>query len=396
MRVIGLMSGTSADGIDVALVRLRGQGFGRTMRLEGFATFPYPRRVRAMVLRLANPVPGARFTVGEISQLNFLLGELFAAAVAKACRRFGVSLRRIDLIGSHGQTIFHQGARARCANFRVRSTLQIAEPSVIAERTGITTVADFRPRDLAAGGEGAPLVPYVDYLLYRHARMGRVVLNIGGIANVTVIPARAEAEELFAFDTGPGNMVMDALAEHSTRGRMHFDRNGRMAAQGKILPPLLRWALAHPFFRRRPPRSAGREQFGQAFAEAFRRRASRARPADIQRTACELTVRGIADSYRRYIAPRAGVSEWIVSGGGAHNRFLMSRLREEIPGMKWTSSGRYGIPADAKEAFAFAVLAYETFHGRPANLPGATGARRPVILGKIVPTGRGSTRLLRR
>lgn len=387
MRVIGLMSGTSADGIDVAVVQIRGHGFRRTMRLEAFRTFPYPPAVRRFVLRLANPAPETRVTVGEISQLNFLLGELFAEAVLEACRKLRISLRSVDLIGSHGQTIFHQGSPARFCGFPVRSTLQIAEPSIIAQRTGITTVADFRPRDMAAGGQGAPLVPFVDYLLYRHARLGRVVLNIGGIANLTVIPARAKPEDVFAFDTGPGNMVMDALAESFSRGRLHFDCEGRMAARGKLLPEVLRWALAHPFFRERPPRSAGREQFGRAFAKAFRRRAGRARPEDTMRTAAEFTVASIADAFRRFIRPRVRIDEWIASGGGAHNRFLMSRLAQELKGVRITPSARYGIPEDAKEAFAFAVLAYETHHGRPGNLPGATGASRPLILGKILPTG---------
>jgi anhydro-N-acetylmuramic acid kinase len=404
MRVLGLMSGTSADGIDVALVRIAGAPPRLRARLENFLTVPYPARVRQAILRLAN---GAPTTAGELSQLNFLVGELFARAALRACRRFGVSPRRIDLIGSHGQTLFHQGRpgpvrRGRLSEDRSRpapilgcgkvaSTLQIAEPAVIAARTGIPTVGDFRPADMAAGGEGAPLVPFVDYLLCRHARLGRVALNLGGVANVTVIPRAARPAEVFAFDTGPGNMVMDALVARLTRGRAHYDRNARWARRGRPLRTLLDELLADQYFLRPPPKTAGREQFGERYAAALAARArsrykapGRARPEDAIATATALTALSILDAFHRWILPRAQIDQVIVSGGGAHNPLILAQLAAGLRGVEILPSRDLGVPEDAKEAFAFAVLAYETWHGRPANLPGATGARRAAILGKII------------
>ncbi len=393
MRVVGLMSGTSADGIDVALVRISGRGANLKARLEKFCTLPYPVEVRRAILRVANANRARAVSVAEVSQLNFLLGELFAAAVARAASRFRIPLSSIDLIGSHGQTVFHQPRPEVFAGRRVVSTLQLGEPQIIAERTGIPVVANFRPRDMAAGGQGAPLVPFVDYLLYWHRRRGRAALNVGGIANVTVIPAGARPEDVIAFDTGPGNMVIDAVVEQVTlrlrsgqaRGRLRFDRNGAMARRGQALEPLLERLLRHPYFRRRPPKSTGREEFGRAYAQQFLRRAGRASAADKVRTATELTVRSLADAFRRFILPRTRVEEVIVGGGGARNSFLMARLREELPGLRFIAAGKLGVDEKAKEAFAFAVLAYHTWHGWPATLPSATGARHTVPLGTVVP-----------
>ncbi|HJY86954.1 MAG TPA: anhydro-N-acetylmuramic acid kinase [Candidatus Acidoferrales bacterium] len=383
MRVLGLMSGTSADGIDVALAEVAGAPPNLAARLEGFLTLPFPPAVRAAVLRVANGQPT---TTEEISQLNFVLGRLFARAALQACRRFRVSLRRIDLIGSHGQTIFHQGKPSRSFGARpVASTLQIGEPAVIAAETGITTVANFRPADMAAGGQGAPLVPFVDYLLSRDVSRGRVALNIGGIANVTVIPRSAQPEQVFAFDTGPGNMVVDALVRHFTRGRKNYDRGAEMARAGRLLPGLLDQSLADPYFRRPPPKSAGREQYGESYARRFLvwGRKHGARPADLVRTATMLTALSIADAFHRWILPRAQIQQMFVSGGGAHNPLIMAQIEAALCGVKILSSAHLGVPEDAKEAFAFAILAYETFHGRTANLPGATGARCPAILGQV-------------
>ncbi|MGH9778688.1 MAG: anhydro-N-acetylmuramic acid kinase, partial [Candidatus Acidiferrales bacterium] len=321
----------------------------------------------------------------EISQLNFLLGELFAEAVVRAAQRFRIPLKSIDLIGSHGQTVFHKPTPGRFAGRRVVSTLQLGEPQVIAERTGIPVVANFRPRDMAAGGQGAPLVPFVDYLLYRHPRMGRVALNLGGIANVTVIPAGARPEQVTAFDTGPGNMVIDAVVDNLTRGRERMDLDGAWARRGRPLAPLLKKLLRHPYFKRRPPKSTGREEFGRQFVLALLWDAHRRAPANIVRTATELTVRSVADAFRRFILPRARINDVIVCGGGARNRFLLARLREELPELQWLPAGKFGVNEKAKEAFAFAVLAYHTMHGWPATLPSATGAARPVPLGVIVP-----------
>jgi anhydro-N-acetylmuramic acid kinase len=379
---LGIMSGTSADGIDVALVRVSRRGAS----LENFAAFPFPPRVRKAILKLGE---GRPVTTGEISQLNFLLGELFADAALAACKKFRVAPARIDVIGSHGQTVFHQGTPAAFHGQRIASTLQIGDPSVIAGRTGITTVGDFRPADMAAGGQGAPLVPFVDFLLYRHARIGRVALNIGGIANVTVIPAGATIEDVFAFDTGPGNMVIDALVRHFTRGRKGFDRNAEMAAKGRLLPGLLQTLLRDTYFSRLPPKTTGREQYGEEYLRALlsHREARCAKPEDVVRTATVLTALSILDAFHRFIGTRAKIGELIVAGGGAHNPLLMAQIESGLDGVRVLEAGELGVPGDAKEAFAFAVLASETLRKRPANVPGATGAKKAVVLGKVCYAG---------
>lgn len=381
MLVLGLMSGTSADGIDVALVRISGSPAPRA-HLENFAAFPYPPAVREAVLRLAN---GDAATTREISQLNFRLGELFADAALRACRKFHVSPRRISLIGSHGQTLYHQGAPSPFLGARVSSTLQLAEPAIIAERTGITTIADFRPADIAAGGQGAPLVPFVDYLLYRDSRRGRVALNIGGIANLTVLPAAAQPKNVFAFDTGPGNMVIDALAAHFTRGRLRYDRDAQLARRGHLLPELLNELLAHPFFRMPPPKTAGREEFGAPYVARLIATAKRRdiRPADLIHTVTAFTSVSIARAFRSFVFPRARVNDLTISGGGARNPLLAAYLVALLPSLKIVSADEFGVPGDAKEAFAFAVLAYEAFDQRANNLPSATGARHPAVMGNI-------------
>lgn len=322
---------------------------------------------------------------GEISQLNFLLGELFAAAALSACKKFRVARAQIDVIGSHGQTVFHQGMSSTFNGYRVASTLQIGDPSVIATRTGITTVGDFRPADIAAGGQGAPLVPFVDFLLYRNPRIGRAALNIGGIANVTVIPAGARLKDVFAFDTGPGNMVIDALVRHFTNGRKNFDRNAELAAKGKLLPELLQALLRDKYFPRNPPKTAGREQYGESYLRGLfsHSEARQANPEDVVRTATILTALSILDAFHRFISPKAKIGELIVSGGGAHNPLLMAQLESGLNGIRVRGAGELGVRGDAKEAFAFAVLAVETLRRRPANVPGATGAKRAVVLGKV-------------
>jgi anhydro-N-acetylmuramic acid kinase len=383
MLVIGMMSGTSADGIDLALARISGAPPKLSAKLEGHHHAAFPTAVRKAILRLAN---GSPTTAAEISQLNFLLGEEFARAAISACKSWRVPLRRISLIGSHGQTIFHQGAPSPFLNHsRLSSTLQIGEPCVIAERTGITTIADFRPADMAAGGQGAPLVPFVDYLLYRHATRARVALNIGGIANVTVIPAHAKPKDVFAFDTGPGNMIVDALVEHFTRGRSHYDKDSQMALRGRLLPKLLTELMDDPYLQKRPPKTAGREQFGQSCAQKIISWAKKrlAKPEDVVRTATIFTSLSIANAVQQFILPRTLVDEVIVSGGGARNSLMMVYLAA-ILGLPVIFSGELGVKPEAKEALAFAVLAYESYHGRANNLPSATGANHPAVLGKLV------------
>jgi anhydro-N-acetylmuramic acid kinase len=372
--VAGLISGTSVDGIDVALVDLRGAGFRTRVRPLAHYGFPYPPGVRQAILGVSNtPTHTA-----QVARLNVLVGELFAAAVLRACRRAKLPRKNLALIGSHGQTIYHQGDPERLLGHRVACTLQIGESAVIAARTGVPVVADFRPADLAAGGQGAPLVPYLDYLVYRHPQLSRVALNIGGIGNLTSIPAGAGPEEVVAFDTGPGNMILDALASHFSKGRERYDANGCLASRGRINQPLLRELLADPYFRRRPPKSAGREQYGSEFVARLLSRGLA--PADLMATATAFTAASIAAGIRRFAV---WPDELIVSGGGLHNAQLLGQLAAFLPGVRLRTSNEFGIDSDAKEAIAFAVFAYETWRRRPSNLPAATGARRPVILGKV-------------
>ncbi len=384
MRVAGIMSGTSLDGIDVAVVDITGAGWATRVATVAQRTVPYPARVREAILGISN----AEVHVGTLARLHVLLGELYARAVGEACRRSGVALSSIELIGSHGQTIFHDGAGCRFFGRKIAATLQIGEAAVIAERTGIPVVADFRPRDLAAGGRGAPLVPYVDYLLFRHRRRGRVALNIGGIANVTAIPPKGAPDEVVAFDTGPGNMVIDALARLYSKGSLRFDAGGRIAARGRLSPPLLDLLLRDRYFRQPPPKTAGREQYGREFVE--RLLATRLPLEDLLATATAFTAAAVACGIERFIRPRMRVDELIVSGGGVHNPRILAYLAAFLPGVRILTSADFGIDPDAKEAIAFAILAYETWHRRPANLPSATGARRPVVLGKITPQAASS------
>jgi anhydro-N-acetylmuramic acid kinase len=376
MRVAGIMSGTSLDGIDVAIVDVGGRERIKTIAFE---TVPYPARVREALLGVSN----ANTHTSTIARLDFLLGELYARAVASTCRRSRVPLESIDLIGCHGQTIFHDSSPARFLRYEVPSTLQIGEPAVIAERTGIPVVSDFRPRDVAAGGKGAPLVPYVDYALFRHRRTNRVVLNIGGIANITAIRAGARPGEVIAFDTGPGNMVLDALVARHTNGRQAYDRGGSIASGGKVRRDLLQELVRDRYYRVKPPKSAGREQYGPEFVE--RLLATGLPAADLIATATALTALTVALGIDRFVRPTMAVDELIVSGGGAHNVRMMAELAALLPDTAVCRSSDYGIDVDAKEAIAFALLASESWRRRPANLPSATGAKRAVILGKITP-----------
>jgi anhydro-N-acetylmuramic acid kinase len=370
MHVAGLISGTSADGIDVALVEIAGKSWRAQLQVRKFATVPYPRRVRQAILDASN---AAAISVAEISHLNFLLGELFASALLKVC-----GANKPDLIGSHGQTIYHQG---RPAGSRKASTLQIGEPAVIAARTGVTTVGDFRVADMAAGGQGAPLVPFLDYTICRHARRSRVALNIGGIANVTVIPAGAGPEGVIAFDTGPGNMVLDGLVEHFTSGRRKYDRGGRWAERGEVNDALLEELLRDPYYKCPPPKTAGREQYGGDFVGMLLR--SGLCDEDLLATATVLTAITIAQAIHDFGGGRP--DDVLVSGGGVHNGFLMEHLKGAVRGNILRAED-FGIPGDAKEAVLFALLAYETFHQRPSNIPAATGARS-AVLGKVCYAG---------
>ena len=381
LRVVGLMSGTSADGVDAAVVDID-ESRRHSVRLLAYDVLPYSPAIRRQILKLFRPETAR---LDDICRYNFVLGELFADAVMKLCKDSGISLRSIDLIGSHGQTIYHSPGPKKCAGKKIRSTLQIGEPSVIAQRTGITTVADFRPRDMACGGEGAPLVPYADYVLFNDRKLARAVQNIGGIANVTYLPPCCTPRDVVALDTGPGNMVVDRMVRLATGARRRYDKDGRMAAKGNVNERLLGQLLRHPFFRRRPPKSTGREEFGCEYADRIyeKARGNSIADADIVATATAFTAAGIARAYKDFLP--AMPDEVILCGGGAHNTALVHMLKQELGGVKIRRTDDFGISVDAKEAVSFAILAYATIKDLPNNVPTATGAERPVVLGKIVP-----------
>ena len=380
--VIGLMSGSSADGVDAALLLVKGSGESLSWRLLRHETLQYSPKVRDLVLRCAEPGSG---DAASICRLNVLLGELFARAAGHVATAAGIDLQAVDLIGSHGQTVQHLPQPVTITGVTVRGSLQVGEPAVIAERTGVTTVANFRARDIAAGGQGAPLVSFVDYLLFRHRSRGRIVLNIGGVANLTAIPASAGPERIAGFDTGPGNLVIDGLVSRMTGGREAFDHDGRYARRGKVRPEILTRLMAHPFLQLLPPKSCGREEFGRPFLEEMLKESSSLPKDDLIATATAFTAESIAAACRRFVMPQNVYEEAIVSGGGARNGFLMELLRAAIPELSIKESDAYGLPVAAKEAVAFGILANETILGVPNNLPSATGAVRPVVLGTIVP-----------
>jgi anhydro-N-acetylmuramic acid kinase len=380
MIVAGVMSGTSADGIDVALVRITGKDERIKFQLLRHSHSAYPAAIRESLLSLMN-AQSAR--VADISRMNFLLGEMYADAVKTAMRSAGV--KKLALVGCHGQTIYHQGEREKFLGRQISCTWQLGEGAVIAARLGVDVVSDFRPADMATGGKGAPLVPFLDYAVYRDKKRGGILQNLGGIGNLTAIPAGASLADLMAFDTGPANMVIDACVEKLYGQR--FDRDGRIAATGKVLEGPLAKALRHPFFKQRPPKTAGREEFGREFAREFIRSCGKARKEDVVATATALTARSIGFALRRFVVTpgRGQYKDYVIAGGGAKNRTLVKMLGEQITplGLQSVASEQFGVPAQAKEAIAFAVLAYQTWHRRPSNVPSATGAKKPAILGKI-------------
>jgi anhydro-N-acetylmuramic acid kinase len=382
MIVAGVMSGTSVDGINVAIVRVSASSASRArthgLHLLAHAEYPYPKPVRRAVLAAMN---SSNASVADLARLNFLLAELYADALLATQRRFHL---KIELVGCHGQTLYHQGEAARFLGRKLAVTWQTGEGAVVAARVGVPVVSDFRPADMAVGGKGAPLVPFLDFLLYRDTRVGRIVQNIGGIANFTAIPAGASPSQVLAFDTGPGNMVIDAVTQQLF-GKP-YDRDGRIAGSGVILDHVIRNILGGPFFRRKPPRTAGREEFGREFTQAFVRRCGHADKRDVVATATALTAKSIADALRRFVLRRTSTyRDFIVSGGGANNPTLMAMLANELRllGLQIRSSDEFGLPSGAKEAAAFALLAFQTWHRKPSNLPSATGAKRAAILGKI-------------
>jgi anhydro-N-acetylmuramic acid kinase len=386
MTVAGIMSGTSADGIDVAVVRIAPGKLRPKLTLVAHRGFPYPAALRRAVLAAMN---ASSTSTAELARLNWRLGIAYAEAVQATLKLHPVEL---DLIGCHGQTLYHQARATSYAGRGFACTWQAGEAQVIAAALGVPVVSNFRHADMLAGGQGAPLVSLLDYVLFAHPTRGRVLQNIGGIANLTAIPAAATPDRVIAFDTGPGNMVMDALALELYGKR--YDRNGAIAAGGKILAPVLTAALRNRYFQLKPPRTAGREEFGREYAAKFLaacRRASK-NPEDAMATATALTAETIARSYRRFVHKKMRSSQsatsamdYIVSGGGARNHTLMAMLAARLKplGCELASSEEFGLPAEAKEAAAFALMAWQTWHRKPGNVPAATGAARPAILGQV-------------
>lgn len=385
MIVAGVMSGTSADGIDVALVRITPPAAKPKITLLAHHATPYTPALRKAVLAAMN---APHTSTAELARLNWRLGIAYAEAIRSALKKHPVKL---DLVGCHGQTIYHQAKPAAYAGRRIACTWQIGESALIASEIGVPVVSNFRPADMAAGGQGAPLVPLLDFVLFAHPKRARILQNIGGIGNLTAIPAGAPADELIAFDTGPGNMVMDALTSQLFGKK--YDRDGSIAAHGRVLSSVLNPILREPYFKKAPPKSAGREQFGAAFAASFLRACKKAggNSEDAIATATALTAESIALACDRFVQPllhnpqRNSPADFIVSGGGSRNKTLMTMLHEllEPRGLRVMSSDAAGIPSQAKEAVAFALLAWQTWHRRAGNVPAATGASRPAILGEI-------------
>lgn len=379
--IIGLMSGTSVDSVDAVLVRVRGSGPGTTFRQLAFRRHSYPKGYREFVL--CNSLPGSG-RIEDISTLNVLSAQFFADAVHALLKLAGIPVSKVDLIGSHGQTVHHLPNTQKRFGRSVRSTLQLGDPAVIAKLTGIVTVGNFRTGDMALGGQGAPLVPYFDLLAFGSKRHNRAVLNIGGISNITLLTKNCGAEDVLAFDTGPGNMIIDALMKRWYDAP--YDRNGKTAASGTILPLLLAEMLRHPYFGRPLPKSTGREEFGDTFVKNILHRSHGARKNDVIATVAELTALSIFDQFNRFARKHLlgePLHELIVSGGGSKNRFLMEELSRFFAPARILYSDDLGIPSDAKEALCFALLANDCISGHPANVPSVTGAASSTVLGSI-------------
>jgi len=377
--IVGLMSGTSADGVDVAVVKVYNSGTKTKVETLGWKTFAFDEGLKKMILRNSQPETSK---VDEICRLNFLLAQIYVDSIFKTLDELGIKPSEVDLIGSHGQTIQHLPNEVEIFGYKVKATLQIGDPGVIAKLSGIPTVGNFRVGDVALGGEGAPLVPYFDYLVFRSNKLNRLVLNIGGIANFTILKKNCDVEDVFAFDTGPGNMVVDSLMKLFFD--REFDENGEIAQKGKVSDDLLQKMAQHPFINKKPPKSTGREEFGSNFVNQILKWSEELSlsPEDIIATATEFTVYAIYKNYENFVKPNVEVDEIIVSGGGARNKFMMWALERyfNVP-VKFTDE--FGISSDAKEAICFAVLANETISGNPSNIKSVTGARERTVLGGI-------------
>lgn len=376
--VVGLMSGTSVDGIDAALVKITGSGPGTRIKLVDFITSGFPQGFKDYVLK--NSQTGSS-DVADICKLNFLIAQLYAEAINQLCAHSKVPIEKIDLIGSHGQTIHHLPQPEALFGKQVRSTLQIGDPSVLAKLTGVITVGDFRVGDVALGGQGAPLVPYFDFLLFRSSKFSRALLNIGGISNITLLPKSCSVNDVRAFDTGPGNMLIDQFMK--ILYNKEYDEDGHVAKSGKVNEQLLSYLMSDEFVNALPPKSTGRERYGKYYVSNILSKFKNIANEDIVATATEFTAKSIFVNYDKYLKPISKIDELFVSGGGAHNQWLLNRLEELFKGVNVRTAEEIGISSDAKEAVCFAVLANETISGNPSNIPLVTGASRSTILGKI-------------
>ncbi len=382
--VVGMMSGTSVDGVDAALVEISGTDSEPKVKLLAFENKPYPPQVREKIFSLFTP---ANATVDKVGYMNFLLGEIYAKSALSVIEKAGMKPEEIDVIGSHGQTIWHAPIPESPDGIPVAYTVQIGEGSVIAERTGILTVSDFRVADMAAGGQGAPLVPFSEYLLYRREKETILLQNIGGIGNMTVMPAGAKPRDVFAFDTGPGNMIIDAVISAVTGGKKTYDAGGETAAKGKVCNALLDILKEEPYYRQPLPKTTGREHFGVQYTEKILGwwKENPIPVEDLLATVTDLTAYSIADAYERYVLPKYRASEIIVGGGGSYNATLLRFMKERFAphGVAVRTQEDLGLSSDAKEAVAFALMADCCMRGRANTLPSVTGAEHPAVMGKI-------------
>jgi anhydro-N-acetylmuramic acid kinase len=375
--VVGLMSGTSADGIDAALAEISGSGKNSHLRLIKFITVPYPKGYKEVLLKNSDELTAK---LDEIARLDMLIAEFFADAVKKLSRKAAIPMSKIDLIGSHGQTIHHLPNPVHLFDKKIRSTMQIGNSSAIAKLTGIVTVGDFRMGDVAVGGTGAPLVPYFDFIMFRSKKINRALLNIGGIANITILPKNCNINQVTAFDTGPGNMIVDGLMQKLCK--KPFDKNGKIASSGKLIPLLLQQLITHPYLWMPPPKSTGRELFGKNLIDAILNKHKSAPKQDIIATVTEFTALSVYLNYLKFVQPKTKIDELLVSGGGVHNKYLMDALNRYFGKIKIGTVENI-IPSDAKEAVCFAMLANELIAGNPTNMPSVTGAKKRTLLGTM-------------
>src|SRR5699024_3787720 len=379
--VVGIMSGTSLDGVDASLLKIKGSGLQTKIKILKSISIPYSERIKQEILEVMDK---NKSNIEKVTNLNFKLGYLFSESVFEVCNKANIEISDINFIGSHGQTVYHIPLSDEHS---IASTLQIGEPSIIAHETNKTVVSNFRPMDMASGGEGAPLIPYVDWLLFNNNKQGRIMQNIGGIGNCTVLEKNASTDSILAFDTGPGNMIIDSLCRKLYN--KPYDENGNIAKTGQVHSNIVFELMEDMYFKTSPPKTTGREKFGEYFVENFIHKYSHVEKKDLITRVTYFTAYSISTAYQQYVFPYYDISEIIVSGGGANNTTLISMIKQLLPDKFVTTLDRYEITTDEKEAVGFALLANETLHQKKTNVPYSTGAKKLVILGQITlpPTG---------